>query len=134
MTINSDAIYAALKSGKVDAQENPLALVDLFKIYEVVKYVSMTNHMWSGFNLLATAVWKPLPSDIKTIIERNVAKSVRLQRREQDMNTSVRASPSDAGSCSTKSMPPVPKTAVGLLHHMERAPWNAMLGAAASSK
>jgi TRAP-type transport system periplasmic protein len=94
VTINSDAIYVALKSGKVDAQENPLALVDLFKIYEVVKYVSMTNHMWSGFNLLANlAVWKPLPSDIKTIIERNVAKSVRLQRRDQqDMNTSVRAS------------------------------------------
>ena len=45
ITINSDGIYDALKTGRVDAQENPLALVDLFKIYEVVKYVSMTNHM-----------------------------------------------------------------------------------------
>ena len=94
VTVNSDAIYEALKSGKVDAQENPLALVDLFKIYEVVKYVSMTNHMWSGFNLLANLeAWKPLPSDIKTVIERNVAKHVRLQRADQQaMNTNVRAS------------------------------------------
>jgi tripartite ATP-independent transporter DctP family solute receptor len=94
VTVNSDAIYDALKSGKVDAQENPLALVDLFKIYEVVKYVSMTNHMWSGFNMLANlAAWKPLPRDIKTIIERNVTKYVRLQRADQEaMNTSVRAS------------------------------------------
>ena len=53
VTINSIDIYAALKSGKADAQENPLALVDGFKLYEVVKYVSMTNHMWSGFNQMA---------------------------------------------------------------------------------
>ena len=37
VTINSNAIYDALKSGTVDAQENPLALVDLFKLYEVVQ-------------------------------------------------------------------------------------------------
>jgi tripartite ATP-independent transporter DctP family solute receptor len=84
ITINSNAIYDALKSGTVDAQENPLALVDLFKLYEVVKYVSMTNHMWSGFNLLAhRPTWNRLPDDVKGTIEHNVAKYVRLQRRDQ---------------------------------------------------
>ena len=92
ITINSDGIYDALKTGKVDAQENPLALVDLFKIYEVVKYVSMTNHMWSGFNLLAhLPTWKSLPEDIRAVIERNVTKYVRLQRRDQErMNARLR--------------------------------------------
>ena len=33
VTVNSADIYAALKSGKVDAQENPLALIELFKLY-----------------------------------------------------------------------------------------------------
>ena len=81
VTINSDGIYDALKTGKVDAQENPLALVDLFRLYEVVKYVSMTNHMWSGFNLLAhLPTWQRLPDDIKAVIERNVTRYVRLQR------------------------------------------------------
>jgi tripartite ATP-independent transporter DctP family solute receptor len=90
ITINSDGIYDALKTGKVDAQENPLALVDLFKIYEVVKYVSMTSHMWSGFNLLAhLPTWSRLPADISPVIERNVAKYVRLQRRDQEQ-TNVR--------------------------------------------
>jgi tripartite ATP-independent transporter DctP family solute receptor len=84
ITINSSGIYDALKSGRVDAQENPLALVDLFKLYEVVKYVSMTNHMWSGFNLLAhLPTWMRLPDDIKRAIDRNVAKYVRLQRADQ---------------------------------------------------
>ena len=69
ITINSDGIYDALKTGKVDAQENPLALVDLFKIYEVVKYVSMTNHMWSGFNLAGA------PADLEKVFPRTSERS-----------------------------------------------------------
>jgi tripartite ATP-independent transporter DctP family solute receptor len=92
IAINSDGIYDALKTGKVDAQENPLVLVDLFKIYEVVKYVSLTNHMWSGFNLLAhLPTWKRLPDDVTAVIVRNVAKYVRLQRSDQEqMNVRLR--------------------------------------------
>src|SRR5688572_1831697 len=85
VTINSNAIYDALSTGKVDAQENPLALIDSFKLYEVTKFVSMTNHMWSGFNQLAhLPTWNRLPADIKGIIERNVARHVRLQRADQE--------------------------------------------------
>ena len=85
VTINSIDIYAALKDGRADAQENPLALVDSFKLYEVVKYVSMTNHMWSGFNQMAhLPTWRRLPADIQTIIERRVAGAVRLQRADQE--------------------------------------------------
>ena len=93
MTINSASIYEALETGKVDAQENPLALVELFKLYEVVKFVSMTNHMWSGFNQLAhLPTWQRVPGDIKTVIDRNVTKYVRLQRLDQQrMNSTLRA-------------------------------------------
>jgi tripartite ATP-independent transporter DctP family solute receptor len=85
VTINSSGIYDALKTGKVDAQENPLALIDSFKLYEVSKYVSMTNHMWSGFNQLAhLPTWQRLPGDIKTVIDRNVTRYVRLQREDQE--------------------------------------------------
>jgi TRAP-type transport system periplasmic protein len=89
VTVNSNMIYTALKDGTVDAQENPLAYVHLFKIYEVVKYISMSNHMWSGFNMLAhLPTWNRLPNDIRDAIERNVAKYVRLQRVDQQkMNT-----------------------------------------------
>jgi tripartite ATP-independent transporter DctP family solute receptor len=82
--INSDSIYAALKDGRADAQENPLTLADQFKLYEVVKYVAMTDHMWSGFNLLAhRPTWQRIPSDLQAIIDRNVAKYVQLQRQDQ---------------------------------------------------
>ncbi len=82
--INSDSIYAALKDGRADAQENPLTLADQFKLYEVVKYVAMTDHMWSGFNLLAhVPTWQRIPADLQAVIDRNVAKYVKLQRQDQ---------------------------------------------------
>jgi tripartite ATP-independent transporter DctP family solute receptor len=82
--INSDSIYAALKDGRADAQENPLTLADQFKLYEVVKYVAMTDHMWSGFNLLAhLPTWQRIPADLQAVIDRNVAKFVKLQRQDQ---------------------------------------------------
>ena len=94
VTVNSSGIYAALKAGTVDAQENPLAYMDFFKHYEVMTYISMTNHMWSGFNMLANqAVWNRLPADIRASIERNVTRAVRLQREDQQKaNAAARTS------------------------------------------
>lgn len=88
----ANGIFAALQSGKVDAQENPLAIIEGFKLYELVKYVSMTNHMWSGFNLMANLpLWQKLPEDIRAVIEFNATKYVRQQRIEQgELNASLR--------------------------------------------
>jgi len=84
-TVNSADIYAALQKGTVDAQENPLGYMNEFKHYEVMKYISMTNHMWSGFNMMANgAAWKRIPADIQAIIERQLARAVRLERQDQE--------------------------------------------------
>jgi tripartite ATP-independent transporter DctP family solute receptor len=84
ITTPANLIYASLQTGKVEAQENPLAILQGFKLYELVKYVSMTNHMWSGFNAMAhPATWNALPDDIKQTIERNVTRYVRQQRLDQ---------------------------------------------------
>src|SRR5262245_18844112 len=84
VTINVNGIYDALRTGKVDAQENPLAVNEVFRLYEVQKHLAMTNHMWSGFNLMANgALWQRLPDDIQATIERNAAGFVRAQRDDQ---------------------------------------------------
>src|SRR5882762_632402 len=92
VTTSANLIYDAIKTGKVGAQENPLVILEGFKIYDVVKYVSMTNHSWSGFNQMAhLATWNGLPDDIKAVITRNVTKFVRQQRDEQGkLNASLR--------------------------------------------
>jgi TRAP-type C4-dicarboxylate transport system substrate-binding protein len=85
VTINIRDLYEALKSRRVDGQENPLVITEVNKLYEVTKYVSVTNHMWSGFNLLANLkFWNSLPGDVQEVVQRNVQKYVALQRAYTD--------------------------------------------------
>lgn len=83
--INFGQLYDALKNGTVDGQDNPLQVTEVNKFFEVQKYLSITNHMWSGFNLLANLqFWNTVPSGIRKVIQRNVVRFVSLQRAEQD--------------------------------------------------
>jgi TRAP-type transport system periplasmic protein len=85
VVFNFNKIYEALKTGEADAQDNPLNVAELLKLYEVQKYISLTNHMWSGFNLIANLkMWQGLPADVQRIIERNAEKYVKLQRQDTD--------------------------------------------------
>jgi TRAP-type transport system periplasmic protein len=83
--MNLTRVYDALKAGQVDAQDDPWDVVELFKFYEVQKYAAVTDHSWSGYNLLASLkVWQSLPADIQQVIERNARKFVALQRADTD--------------------------------------------------
>jgi TRAP-type C4-dicarboxylate transport system substrate-binding protein len=86
-------MYDTLKSGAAEAQTDPLAIIELFKLYELQKYVSITNHLWSGFNLIANLkTWNGLREDDRKAIERNAAKFVAMQRKENaTLNESARA-------------------------------------------
>jgi len=82
---NLNKLYETLKNGIAEAQTNPLATAEFLKLYEVQKYVSMTNHGWSGFNLLANLkLWQRLPADAQQVIERNAMKFARLQRADHN--------------------------------------------------
>jgi tripartite ATP-independent transporter DctP family solute receptor len=85
VVFNFDKIYEVLKTHEADAQDNPLNVAELLKLYEVQKYISLTNHIWSGFNLIANLkMWQGLPAEVQRIIERNAEKYVKLQRDDTD--------------------------------------------------
>ena len=85
VVVNIDELYAALESGRVDGQENPLVVCEFNKLYQVARYVTLTNHMWSGFNLVANlGFWQSLPEDVRQIIGRNVKIHVARQRAYTD--------------------------------------------------
>jgi TRAP-type C4-dicarboxylate transport system substrate-binding protein len=46
--LNLSEVYSALQTRIVDGQENPLAVFETAKLYEVQKYCAMTNHVWDG--------------------------------------------------------------------------------------
>jgi tripartite ATP-independent transporter DctP family solute receptor len=64
-------VYSALQTKIVDAQENPLAIVETAKLYEVQKFCSKTNHSWDGYHFVFNGrSWNALPDDVRSIIER----------------------------------------------------------------
>ncbi|GHU34919.1 ABC transporter substrate-binding protein [Betaproteobacteria bacterium] len=76
-------IYTALQTKVVDGQENPLAQIDTGKFYEVQKYISLTNHVWDGFWIVANgAAWKRLPKDIQEIVNKVFNEKALLQRAD----------------------------------------------------
>ena len=89
--LNFSELYTALQTRIFDGEENPYAIVDVGRLYEVQKYISVTNHMWSAYHLLGNQeAWKALPPDVQAIVERNLTKYALLQRRDtQERNDSL---------------------------------------------
>ncbi|MBT9288567.1 TRAP transporter substrate-binding protein [Prosthecodimorpha staleyi] len=82
-TINFNEVYSALQSKVVDAQENPLAIIETAKLYEVQGYCSMTNHMWDGFHFLANrASWEALPKDIQAVVSKHINAAAIAERAD----------------------------------------------------
>jgi tripartite ATP-independent transporter DctP family solute receptor len=85
IVVNIRELYGALAERRVDGQENPLAVVEVNRLYEVSKYVSLTAHMWSGFNLIGNlAFWRRLPADVQEAVNRAVATHIARQRTYTD--------------------------------------------------
>ena len=81
VVVSVDKLYAALRDREVDGQENPLVVCEENRLYEVCKYVSITNHIWSGFNVYGNLeFWRALPAEVQEIVNRNVKKFVAAQR------------------------------------------------------
>jgi len=55
---------------EVDGQENPIATIYDDKFFEVQKFLTLTNHVYSPFILMySKKLWETVPDEDKTIIE-----------------------------------------------------------------
>jgi TRAP-type C4-dicarboxylate transport system substrate-binding protein len=81
--INFGELYAALQTHVVDGQENPLALIQSAKLYEVQKYVSLSGHIWDGHYIFANAIrWNALPEDVRATITTALSDAATKQRQD----------------------------------------------------
>jgi len=61
----------AIKEGKFDAQENPIPVIYNNKLYEVQKYLSITNHSYDAMPLtIANDIWTELKPEYRVVIEK----------------------------------------------------------------
>ena len=84
-------VYSSLQTKIVDAQENPLPIIQVAKLYEVQKFASLTNHIWDGYWFIANGrAWDGLPADLKPIVAAAINEAGLKQRDDiRKLNESV---------------------------------------------
>lgn len=74
-------VISALQQGTIDAQENPLSIIDSNKLYEVQHYISLTGHLFSPHCLyINKEIYDGLDADLRTALDKAVAAYQTAQR------------------------------------------------------
>ncbi len=82
-------IYTELEQRVIDGQENPLWVAEVYKMYEVQKYMTLTRHVYSGhIDVASLAWWKTLDATTQELLQSAMVQAARFQRsdnRAKDM-------------------------------------------------
>jgi tripartite ATP-independent transporter DctP family solute receptor len=82
-TFTLNQLYQVLKDKTVEGQTDPYQIIVLLKLYEVQRYLSITNHWWSGFTLNANLEkWNALPREIREIVIGHAESAAIEQRKD----------------------------------------------------
>ena len=100
-------VYTALQTKVVDAQENPLPIIQVAKLYEVQKSCAVSNHIWDGFWFIANGrAWRGLPADIQKIVAGAINDAGVAQRGDiKKLNETVQADLQSKGLAFNKTDP-----------------------------
>lgn len=76
-------LYAALEQKAVDGQENPVATIKGAKLYEVQKYMTLTNHQYNPQSVvISKKFWDSLSAADKKILQDAAHESAQFQRTQ----------------------------------------------------
>jgi C4-dicarboxylate-binding protein DctP len=87
-------VYTALQTGVVDGADGNMPNLYTQKQYEVQKYVTMTNHTYSGYVVIANKpFWDGLPADIRASLETAVKEATEFNDKvaEEDNQKAIAA-------------------------------------------
>ena len=89
-----------IKSGTVDAQENPLANTVAYGVHEVHPHVTMTAHLYGARGLFANRhFYEELPDDLRLLVDEGARRGVAVQREAASkLETELRTELEDGGT------------------------------------
>ena len=74
-------VYPALETGAIDGQENPFADILASKLYEVQKYVTVTNHVYNPqIVLISGKLWSALNDEERQLVQQAATEARDFQR------------------------------------------------------
>ncbi|MDK2879430.1 MAG: TRAP-type transport system periplasmic protein [Thermoanaerobacteraceae bacterium] len=89
-------LYTSLQTNVVDGFENSAQVMDQFKMYEVTKYLTITNHIWEGgVVLISDKAWEKLTPEFQRVLQNAALESAKYQRdqvkaQDEDMIKSLK--------------------------------------------
>jgi tripartite ATP-independent transporter DctP family solute receptor len=76
-------LYTALQTRTVDGEAGTLLTMETTRVTEVQRYISLTNHAWSGLWIGVNGeAWNALPTDLQAVVERNNTRYAKLEWRD----------------------------------------------------
>jgi len=76
-------LYSALEQHAVDGQENPVATIQGAKLYEVQKYMTLTNHQYNPQSVvISKKFWDTLSPAEQKALQEAASESARYQREQ----------------------------------------------------
>jgi tripartite ATP-independent transporter DctP family solute receptor len=76
-------IYTELEQGVIDGQENPLWVMEVYKFYEIQKYMTLTRHVYSShIDVASLAWWKTLDDATRNLLSEAMCEAARFQRKD----------------------------------------------------
>lgn len=100
-------VYTSLQTKVVDAQENPLPIIQVAKLYEVQKNCAISNHIWDGFWFIANGrAWNGLTEADRKIVNDAINDAGMKQRDDiKKLNATVQADLQSKGLAFNKTNP-----------------------------
>jgi tripartite ATP-independent transporter DctP family solute receptor len=76
-------IYTELEQGVIDGQENPLWVIEVYKFYEIQKYMTLTRHVYSAHISVASLHWwNTLDEKTQDMIQKSIYEAAVFQRQD----------------------------------------------------
>ena len=84
-------IYTELEQGVIDGQENPLWVMEVYKFYEIQRYMTLTRHVYSAhIDVASLNWWKTLSGANQDLIRQAICEAARFQRRDNRAKNAAR--------------------------------------------
>jgi tripartite ATP-independent transporter DctP family solute receptor len=76
-------IYTELEQGVIDGQENPLWVMEVYKFYEIQKYMTLTRHVYSyHIDVASLSWWNTLDAKTQATIQKAMYDAAVFQRKD----------------------------------------------------
>lgn len=84
-------IYTELEQGVIDGQENPLWVMEVYKFYEIQKYMTLSRHVYSyHIDVASLKWWKTLDKNSQDMIQKAMYDAAVYQRQDNRSKNAAR--------------------------------------------